>query len=302
MKKGINFKIKALTVALSAAVMLIIGILSAFGNVPHSLNALFADSADITEQTAYVEMFDVGQGDSILIVSGDKSALIDTGIKSYSDNIYNKLRDKGIKKLDFLLITHNHSDHMGGIVELTNDTRVKNLILPDLKKTDEKTDKLQSAIENVKSKGGKYYIASQGMVFNIGDFEMTVLGCYYDEQDENDRSIITMAKIGKWKFLFTGDAGESAEKRLMAEHINIDCDVLKLGHHGSMYSSSEEFIEACSPSLAMISCGMGNRYSHPHDVVLLRLQEAGIKFWRTDLNGDITFNITEKDIEVSTEK
>ena len=84
--------------------------------------------------------------------------------------------------------------------------------------------------------------------------------------------------------------------------MNVKCDVLKVGHHGSMYSSTEEFLEAASPSLAMISCGKGNRYSHPHDVVLMRLKEAGIQYQRTDISGNVTYNISEKEITVETEK
>ena len=111
-----------------------------------------------------------------------------------------------------------------------------------------------------------------------------------------------MAKIGKWKFLLTGDAQEAAENRLLEDNISIKCDVLKIGHHGSMYSSSEEFLEAASPSLAMISCGRGNRYSHPHDITLLRLKEAGVQFTRTDTNGNVTYRIDEKEITVETDR
>ncbi|MBR4909722.1 MAG: MBL fold metallo-hydrolase [Clostridia bacterium] len=251
---------------------------------------------------AYVEMLDVGQGDCILLVSGGKAALIDTGIKTKFSAVKEELKDKNINSLDVLIITHNHTDHMGSVDMLTKAYPVKTFIIPDLNKTDERTDKMQEAIENVKKSGGECITAARGTEVSVGEFTLTVVGAYYDEKDENDRSIITLAKIGKWKFLFTGDAQESAENRLMQDNPYLKCDVLKVGHHGSMYSSTEEFLEATSPTLAMISCGKGNKYSHPHDVVLLRLRQAGVQFWRTDTNGNITFDITEQEITVKTEK
>ena len=212
------------------------------------------------------------------------------------------LKQKNINSLDMLLITHNHTDHMGGVDVITEAIPVKTLVIPDLKYTDERTDKRERAIKNVKAAGGKCVTAKKGSKFTVGEFEFSVLGAYYTEKDENDRSIVTKAQIGKWRFLFTGDAQESTERRLLEDEVNVKCDVLKVGHHGSMYSSTEEFLEAASPSLAMISCGKGNRYSHPHDVVLMRLKEAGIQYQRTDISGNVTYNISEKEITVETEK
>lgn len=294
-------KIKNVVVTVLVAAILILTVLGYISDAIKDLKEQFSPvNADYSG--AYVEMLDVGQGDSTLLVSGGSAALIDTGIKSYADDILKALKTKGISKLSLLLITHNHTDHMGGVDIITNEIPVENFVIPDLKKTDERTDKMERAIESVKSAGGKCITAKQGTKITVGEFEFSVLGAYYDEKDENDRSIITMAKIGKWKFLFTGDAQDEAEKRLMADNISVNCDVLKVGHHGSMYSSTEEFLEAASPSFAMISCGKGNRYSHPHDVVLKRLNEAGAQFWRTDLSGNVTFNIGEKEITVETEK
>ena len=299
MRKEVRKIKNVVAVAITAAILFLTVLGYIFDTYDYLKTKLFA-SADYTD--SYVEMFDVGQGDSILIYSGGKAALIDTGTKSYADSITKTMRLKGIDTLDMLLITHNHSDHMGGIVPLTEELKVKNLVIPDLSKTDERTDKMRTAIGNVMASGGNCVTAQQGMSFNVGKFNISVIAAFYDEKDENDRSIITVAQIGKWRFLFTGDAQEPVEKRLMEDGINIRCDVLKVGHHGSMYGTSEEFLEAVSPSLAMISCGKGNRYSHPHDVVLLRLKEAGVQYYRTDINGSVTYTVDEKEITVKTEK
>ena len=294
-------KTKNMVVALFAAAILILSIFGYISDAVGYLKELFLP-AGAWYDGAYVEMLDVGQGDSTLLVSAGKAALIDTGIKSAYSGIKKTLKAKNIKTLDMLLITHNHTDHMGGVDVITKDFKVKTFVIPDLKYTDERTDKMDRAIEYVKSAGGKVITAKKGTNVTVGEFSIDVLAAYYDEKDENDRSIVTKAQIGKWKFLFTGDAQESTERRLLEDGENLKCDVLKVGHHGSMYSSTEEFLEAASPSLAMISCGKGNRYSHPHDVVLMRLKEAGIQYQRTDTNGNVTYNISEKEITVQTEK
>ena len=289
-------KMKKVVAAVVAATILIITLIN------YLIGEYRAAKAKPITEDSFVRMLDVGQGDCILLYSGGKAALIDTGTKAYADGIAKELKNEGIKSLDLMVITHNHTDHMGGIVPLTQEFKVKKLIVPDLNKTDEKTEKMQTAISNVKESGGKCETAKRGMKISLGDFDITVIGCYYDEADENDRSIVLKAKIGKWRFLFTGDAQEPTEKRLMEDGADVRCDVLKVGHHGSMYGTSEEFLEAASPSLAMISCGKGNRYSHPHDVVLMRLKEAGVQYFRTDISGAVTFTVTEKEIKVDKEK
>ena len=300
MRKKIS-KTRNMVVALLAAAILILSILGYISDAIDYLKERFAP-VNAAYDNAYVEMLDVGQGDSILLVSSGKAALIDTGTKASAASIKKTLKAKKITSLDMLLITHNHTDHMGGVDVITEDFPVKTFIIPDLRFTDERTDKMERAKENVTAAGGRCITAKKGTNITVGEFDISVIGAYYDEKDENDRSIVAMAKIGKWKFLFTGDAQESTERRLMSDKANLKCDVLKVGHHGSMYSSTEEFLDAASPSLAMISCGKGNRYSHPHDVVLLRLKEAGIQYYRTDLGGNVTYNITEKEITVRTDK
>ena len=295
------FIIKNKVAAIIAATLLIIGLICYITNAFESLfDTLFPKK--LQNEVSYVEMLDVGQGDCILLYSGGKTALIDTGLKSYVKNVSKALKSKGIDTVDLMLISHNHSDHMGGIVTLTSEFKVNHLIIPDLNKTDEKTDKMKTAISNVKKSGGKSETAKKGMKVSVGDFDLSVIGCYYDEKDENDRSIIVKAKIGKWKFLFTGDAQGPTENRLLADGADVKCDVLKIGHHGSMYGTSDEFLAAASPTFALISCGKGNRYSHPHDVVLKRLEDAGVQYWRTDTNGTVTLTVEEKEIKVKTSK
>ena len=140
---------------------------------------------------------------------------------------------------------------------------------------------VNEAEKRVVAEKGRVFTATEGMNFDIGEFEITVLAYFPDAKNENDRSVITMAKIGDKKFLFTGDAEKATEADVLAEKLNIDCDVLKVGHHGSKSSSSEEFLKAASPA---------------------SLRNCGAKIYRTDRDGDISFFVENSDIRVSTEK
>ena len=136
----------------------------------------------------------------------------------------------------------------------------------------------------------------------MGDFELTVLGFYPELSGENNHSIFTMAKIGDTKVLFTGDAENAAEKKILNDGINVDCDVLKVGHHGSKTSSSEQFLSAATPDYAVISCGENNKYSHPNDEILIRLKNVGAEILRTDLKGDIVFTFENNEMGYETQK
>lgn len=250
----------------------------------------------------YVKILDVGQGDSILIHSNGYSALIDTGYTDNTNDLLEGLRSCGIKQIDVLILSHLHTDHTGGVESLFGEYKVNNVILPELSTYSEGIYAAQMAIDKVTRAGGGVYGAKQGMNFNLGDFEITVLASYGGMFDENNRSLVIMAKIGKRKFLLTGDMESAAEKRLLEENLNLDCDVLKVGHHGSNTSSTKAFLKAASPRYAAISVGAGNPYGHPHKEALKRLEYTGAEIYRTDKSGDITFTVENENISVKTER
>ena len=250
----------------------------------------------------FVKVIDVGQAECILVYSNGYSALIDTGLATYSGEVASSLSEWGIEKLDVLMISHLHDDHSGGIPDLLELFSVDNLILPELSVESEGISDAQFAINAVTKSGGKIFNAVQGMNFSVGEFEFTILASYGDMDDENNRSVITVAKIGDIKFLFTGDAEETVETKLLEENINLKCDVLKAGHHGSRTSSSDDFLRAVNPRYALISCGEENMYGHPHNEVLARLEEISAKVYRTDRDGDVTMYVDDGKIKVETEK
>lgn len=279
-------------------------LLSVFSVILVVLIGLFLKNSEsqLPADTDFVKIIDVGQAECILLYSNGQSALIDTGLADTSGDVAAALQEYGIKELDVLLISHLHSDHSGGVPNLFDIFSVKNLILPELSVNSEGMSHAQFAINAVTSSGGEVFNAVQGMNFKIGDFEITVLASYGEMDDENNRSIVAAAEIEGRKFLFTGDAETKVENKLLKEGINLKCDVLKVGHHGSTTSSGKEFIKAVSPRFAAISCGKDNMYGHPHNEILALFESKGINVFRTDISGDITFYVKDGKISVQTEK
>lgn len=258
--------------------------------------------SDDSQSDDFVEFIDVGQGDSILICSNGYSALIDTGVTDSANNICEVISSYNIKTLDVLLLTHLDSDHVGGVDKITEIYKPQNLILPELSIESEGLGIAQLAISRVTDEGGKIYTAVQGMDFSIGDFKITVLAQLTDMASENNRSIITMAETDGKKFLLTGDLEAKGERVLLKEGLNLKCDVLKVGHHGSNSSTSDELLKSAKPQYAVISVGENNRYGHPHSKVLSALGDYGARIYRTDIDGNIVFYVNDGKITVKTSK
>ena len=241
----------------------------------------------------FVSFLSVGQGDSAIIYSNGYTALIDTGTSMSGFTVVKELRKCGINRVDVLILTHPHDDHIGGAEYLIEEMAVSNMVLSNvLPNEDDNAQCLNYLKQSASDKQIDCYTATQGMVINIGNFELTVLMSDDEAKDENDTSVIIMAKNGDTEFLFTGDAEAVTERKLIKENINFDCDVLKVGHHGSNSSSIAEFLEIASPQYAVISVGE-NSYGHPHNDVLERLENINATVLRTDTYGNITFEIVD---------
>lgn len=258
-------------------------------------------ASDLDKNSDFVRFIDVGQGDCALIYSNGRTALIDTGTVSSANDVCEELYSLGIRSIDVMLISHLHSDHIGGAERILESFEVKNLILPELSTFSEGMSLAQNAINAVTSSSGGVYSAVSGMNFNVGEFEITVLAAYEDD-NENNRSIFAMARIGDKKFLFAGDAETKMEKLLLKEGLNLDCDVFKASHHGSNTSNSIELLDAIKPKYAAISVGDYNSYGHPHKEILAELERRKVSVLRTDKSGDITFWVSEGQITAQTQK
>lgn len=242
---------------------------------------------DDSEMT--VTFIDVGQGDSTLIKCDNHYMLIDGGDREYSDQLYSILEQNHIDKLDIVVATHAHADHIGGLNGALTyaDT---DLILSPVTDYDSKTfQKLKSF--------GELTVPSVGDTYKLGSANIEILSVNYGEGN-NSSIVILLEHLGN-KFLFTGDAERDVESFLCDKYDDeFDIDVLKVGHHGSDTSTSYRFLRMLMPEYAVVSVGKDNKYGHPTEEVLSRLHDADVKTHRTDETGDITFISTFNGISV----
>ena len=237
-----------------------------------------------------VDILDVGQGDAILLRSaGGKTALIDASTGNKGEDPLPALRELGVQRLDLVVATHPHSDHIGGMDEVLEAFPVKLYTDNGLPHT---TDTYARVMRLVESKKIAYKAAKVGQTYTMDPgVKLTVLNPAGDplsgtRSDLNANSVVIRATYGQTCFLFTGDSEEPTEQRLLENRVQ-PCDVLKLAHHGSGYSNTAAWLAAVQPQVALISAGEGNSYGHPDPEALDRVSQAGAKVFRTDQNGTI---------------
>lgn len=231
-----------------------------------------------------VYFIDVGQADAALVICDGKAMLIDGGNSGDSNLIYSFLKKKGVSHLDYIIATHAHEDHVGGLSGALNYATVDTVYCPTKSYS---SNAFNNFAKNVQSQGKSITIPSQGAKFSLGSASCTILAVN-TESDTNNTSIVLRIVYGSTSFLFTGDAEREVEQAMINRGIPLKSTVLKVGHHGSYTSSSYQFLWNVMPAYAVISCGKGNSYGHPHDEVLSRLRDADVYLFRTDLQGDIT--------------
>ena len=241
-----------------------------------------ADAAN--PDTMEVHFIDVGQGDSTLIICGEHAMLIDAGDDTKGTAIQNYLQKRKIKKLDYLILTHPDADHIGGAPVIITKFDIDKVFVSNYEKDTKTYQKLIQALDD---KRLKYTTPGVGSQYTLGTASITILAPNDKYDNPNDASIALIVKNGSNKFLFTGDAGEDAEKDILGNRISITADVYKVGHHGSKYSTSKDFFKAVQPTYAVISCSEDNSYGHPHAETLNTLRKNGVKVYRTDEEGTI---------------
>ncbi len=247
----------------------------------------------------YMLTIDIGQGDSILLHSGNVNALIDTGGKIASQqNLAEQVliplfKSLGIRQLDYLFLTHGDYDHLGEANNLIEQFKVKRVYFNE----GDLNDNEKRVIATLKEKKIFYDIGGEGKSYKVGKYHLYSLNT--DLQEENDSSLILYGKLANYSFILMGDASRKSEEVLLQKYALQPVDILKVGHHGSRTSSSEAFIDALRPKYALISCGIDNKFKHPHQETVKLLDEYGVKTYVTSSDGAIWIKF-QKNVTFST--
>ena len=244
-----------------------------------------------------VDYIDVGQADSILIRNNNYAMLIDAGNNEDGKDVLNFIKEKGITKLDYVIGTHPHEDHIGGLDDIINsDLEIENIFMPKIS-TNTKT--FEDVLDAISNKGLTVKAPKKADTFEIGKVKCTVMtDSILDQDNLNLSSIIIRLEYGENSFLFMGDAEEENEEQISWPKT----DVLKVGHHGSNTSSSEKFIQEVQPKYSIIMVGKDNSYKLPKQETIEKLNNIGSKIYRTDENGTIEIISNGENIEVTVAK
>ena len=247
-----------------------------------------------------VHYIDVGQGDAELLQCNGINILIDTGESDQAENLISYLERYGVEKIDYLFLTHPHTDHMGGAVKIMNHFPVETVYLTNRTHT---TVSYRKMIETIKQKKIKRVQAKAGVSISFTkNLKGTIVAPNQDYEDINASSIVMKVTYGKNSFLFTGDATVETEEDILSDGYDISSDVYKVSHHGSVTSNSSVFLNAIDPSISVIEVGKNNSYGHPHKEIRERLSQMNTKVYRTDINGSIIVTSNGSKLTVETEK
>ena len=273
-----------------------------FSNI--SENVVAQESPDINTnvvegQDVVVKFFDVGQADSILVQSAGVNMLIDAGTNNMGNTVVQNLKDLGITKIDYLVGTHPHEDHIGGMDDVINNFEIGTIYMP---KVQTNTKTFEDVLDAISNKGLTITTPEVGYVFEVGNTKCEVMCAGTGTTEENSNlnlsSIVIRMVYGEESFLFMGDAEEKNESSRQWPQTT----VLKVGHHGSDTSSSESFLNQVKPEISVISVGINNTYGHPKKITLDKLNALETSIYRTDQNGTITITCDGTSCVVTTEK
>lgn len=257
-----------------------------------------------------VVQLDVGQGDAVLFIAPrqEKVVLLDTGgltswegreewqLRSNQDqhakNVVSALKSEGIRKLDALIVTHSDYDHIGNMGHIANELPVRNLYFSAGM---EDTTEFQEQFMQIRKQEINVYPLTGPTTIDLSPLQFHVLHPTRRGTGRNEDSLVLATRLGGYTWLFTGDLDQNGERALIQDYPLLKIDFLKVGHHGSATSTSEELLAHIQPKAAFISSGKNNHYGHPHPDVLHRLKAQGVQIYRTDLQGAIHFFYDEKE-------
>jgi len=247
---------------------------------------------DRQEGELVVHMIDVGQADCFLLIQDNETTLVDCGTRSTGKDAVEYIKSLGITKLDYVIGTHPHDDHMGGMYDIITNFEIGTIIIPIVEDGEVTANWYLKLMNELNT--GKYQVQNvkAGDGFNLGDATIEVLAAETGVSNTNNYSIVLKVSFGEMDIIMTGDAETEIEELILESGKDIDAEIYKAGHHGSDTSNSKAFLDAISPDYALISCKVGNKYEHPIKSVMEDFEARGIEVYRTDENGSVVMTVT----------
>lgn len=250
---------------------------------------------ETSPDTLEIHMLEVGNADCFLLKLGEKAMLIDGGEADDADKIVSYLHAQGVERLEAVVISHPHSDHIGGLERVFKAYDVKTLYFAQTPSELTETTLLHTRLEDaVRDNGAEICDATDGVACSFGKAIVELYPMTVTTGDANDYSLCARVTFGNERILFTGDAGESAQRALLNSGFDIQATIVKMGHHGGQIKTNERFLDAVEPQIALISCGIENTYKHPHQETIELLEKRGIACYRTDVGGDTVIELDGK--------
>ncbi|MBP0979023.1 MAG: MBL fold metallo-hydrolase [Oscillospiraceae bacterium] len=284
-----------------------------FNNILDYFNIITIQENKYQDTDLVITAINVDHGDSLLINSKDNKnnrhfALVDTGTARHSQKVIKCLNKNKIKKLDYIIISHMHSDHMGGLSEVLKEVDVDEIVLPNYFKVKSQLIRSNKVRKLIKNKNIKIKNIKPDTKILIGSAEFNVLYPIVKEKqklpkDLNNSSIVGILKYNEFKMMFTGDATTEIEEKIIKNYKQnkVRCNILKLAHHGSQTSSSLDFLSYIKPKYAVVSSGYDRDILYPHQDIKNRLLKLKINYYNTRTNGDIIIAVDQKNYKIYTE-
>ncbi len=259
--------------------------------------------SDFFNSPLCVSFIDVGQGDCALISCNGINILVDGGEAENSSAVIKYLEDNEIDYIDCYILTHPHSDHIGAAISILNNTECGKVFTTYFSEFNIPTSSLfENLIDAIYENGVELVTVDAGDKYTFGDVEIEIIAPIIESDDYNEMSIVFIASYLDTRCLFTGDTTKEVEYQILNNTSDVDCDIIKIAHHGSTTSNSDDFIKAVSPDVAVISCGKDNSYGHPHREIISMLEENDIEYFRTDLMGTIVYYGDGKNMKIEAYK